>query len=95
VGKARKMFNSKRRWLRVTRVMARDGDKCAICKEPLDRKIRDFNHPRYITFDHITPLSLGGTDLFGNIRLAHRRCNCERGNDPIMPEDEKEFEGEQ
>lgn len=76
------------RWRLVTRLMARDGQNCTICDEPLDRHLRDENDPRYVTFDHILPRSLGGNDAFANKRLAHQACNRERGNDPIAPVDE-------
>jgi len=88
MGKARKHWHRKWRWQRVTQVMARDGQNCAICLEPLDRRIRDPHHPLYITFDHILPRKYGGNDVINNIRLAHRECNERRGCDPILPEDE-------
>lgn len=71
------------RWKLVTRLMARDGVNCTICGEPLDRKVKDHNHPRYITFDHIVPRSHGGSDAYTNKRLAHSLCNSTRGNDPV------------
>lgn len=76
------------RWRLVTQLMARDGVNCQICGEPLDRKIQDHAHPRYITFDHIVPRSHGGNDTPTNKRLAHRRCNEQRGNDPIAHDEE-------
>lgn len=68
--------------------MARDGIECAICGEPLDRHLRDPQHPRYVTFDHIVPRAAGGVDRLDNLRLAHRSCNTARGCDPVMPEEE-------
>ena len=81
-------FHHKIRWRLVTRIMARDGLACTICAGPLDRHVKDPGHDRYITFDHILPISRGGTDAPSNLRLAHRACNQARGNDPILPEDE-------
>lgn len=78
----------KKRWQRVTRLMARDGEDCTICEEGLDRALRDFDDPRYITFDHIVPRSRGGLDVERNLRLAHKLCNELRGNDPLMEEGE-------
>lgn len=86
--KARGSFHRKWRGQRVTALMARDGTKCALCGEELDRRIRDPRHPRYVTFDHIRPRSTGGLDVVSNLQLAHRRCNELRGCDPVMPEDE-------
>jgi len=88
VGKTRKSFYHKERGLRITRLMARDGSSCMLCGEPLDRHIKDESHDMYITFDHIKPSSKRGTDELANKQLAHRICNEERGNNPIMPENE-------
>lgn len=81
-------WHRRERWRLVTRLMARDGEDCTICGEHLDRRLRDQDHPQYVTFDHILPRSLGGPDTFANKRLAHRSCNEARGNDPIAPVDE-------
>jgi 5-methylcytosine-specific restriction endonuclease McrA len=32
------------------------------------------------TFDHVIPVSKGGTNDLQNIRPAHRSCNSARGN---------------
>lgn len=89
MAKSTKMFHRKCRWLRVTALMARDGNLCAICGEELSRSIRDYRSPLYITFDHKVPRSHGGLDVVANLRLAHLLCNSERGNDPIAPADEE------
>lgn len=88
MAKARRLFHHKWRWQRVTKLMARDGEKCTICDEPLSRKVKDPYDKQYITFDHIVPRSHGGNDLLPNLRLAHQVCNMKRGNDPILPYDE-------
>lgn len=76
----------KERRLAITRLMARDGTNCTICDLPLDRSVRHYNDPAYITFDHVVPRSLGGLDTWTNRRLAHQCCNNERGNDPLVEE---------
>lgn len=88
MAKARRLFYHKWRWQRVTRLMARDGQDCTICQQPLDRHVKDVFSDAYITFDHITPRAAGGTDHIDNLRLAHAVCNRQRGCDPIMPKDE-------
>jgi 5-methylcytosine-specific restriction endonuclease McrA len=88
VAKATRFWHRKARWQRVTRLMARDGDSCAICGTTLYRAVRDANAPNYITFDHVVPRSAGGGDLLENLRLAHRSCNEQRGCDPLLPEQE-------
>lgn len=94
MSKARKHWHRKWRWQRVTKLMARDGTNCALCEELLDRRVRDPRATNYITFDHITPRAMGGTDRLDNLRLAHRRCNELRGCDPILPEQEQPGEDE-
>lgn len=77
------MFHHKERGLGITRLISRDGPSCGICGRELDRRLRDPEHDLYVTFDHIRPKSNGGSDDLVNLRLAHRRCNEIRGNDPI------------
>lgn len=89
MGKARRLFHAKWRWQRVTALFARDGHDCTICRRPLSRKVKDPYDPDYITFDHIVPRSKGGLDVVTNLRLAHAKCNFQRGNDPVMPEEER------
>ena len=60
--------------------MARDGYDCGWCGEPLDRHIKDEADPLYITIDHVTPISKGGSHGIENQRLLHSRCNRRRGN---------------
>lgn len=81
--KVRRAFYRKQRGLVVTRLLARDGDRCPICGEVLDRRVRDPDDPRYVTFDHVTPVSRGGVTRLDNLRLAHRACNERRGSDPL------------
>lgn len=61
---------------------------CTICLTLLNRKIKSPHHQEFITFDHIVPRSLGGTNQLHNLRLAHRYCNMKRGNDPLLNENE-------
>lgn len=86
MAKAKRFWYSKIRWLNVTRLMARDVGNCAICGSQLNRKLRDHDHPLYVTFDHIVPRSRGGGNELGNLRLAHSSCNSARGNDPLIEE---------
>lgn len=88
MAKVRRLFHKKWRWQRVTKLMARDGQNCMICRCSLSRKIKSPHHNQYITFDHIVPRSHGGTNQLHNLRLAHRLCNMRRGNDPLLDEHE-------
>ena len=40
-----------------------------------------YPHSRSASVDHIVPLSLGGSDMRTNVRLAHLGENVARGND--------------
>lgn len=80
MGKCKRATFAKQRGLVITRLMARDGQDCGLCGDPLDRHIDDPEDPRYVTFDHILPLSRGGPDRMDNMRLAHYHCNRARGN---------------
>lgn len=75
----------------VTQLVSRDGDRCALCGEQLDRRIRDPLSPLYVTFDHKLPRSRGGVTRPDNLQLAHSRCNSLRGNDPLLTEDGTQY----
>lgn len=59
----------------------RDNGICWICGGKCDINA-DGNSNEYPSVDHIIPVSLGGTDEWSNVRLAHRICNSLRGNRP-------------
>jgi 5-methylcytosine-specific restriction endonuclease McrA len=49
---------------------------CSLCGGP----ITHLGHDRWsLTFDHIVPVSLGGTNELSNLRAAHKHCNSSRG----------------
>lgn len=50
--------------------------KCALCGGQMSLVVSSEN---YATFDHIVPVSCGGTDRKENLRLAHAECNVKRG----------------
>lgn len=47
---------------------------CEICKEPINNN----NDNTKMSIDHIVPKSEGGNGNIENLRIAHRKCNCER-----------------
>lgn len=61
----------RRRRKRLAKLLARDGDRCWICRRKLGADM---------TEDHYIPRSKGGTNALSNLRLAHRRCNQNRGD---------------
>lgn len=62
------------------RILIRDGDLCAICRQTLNFEHQD---PHFLapTLDHIIPRSKGGSNRLENLQLAHKSCNERRGND--------------
>ena len=50
---------------------------CHLCGEPMLNLAHD---PLAATEDHLIPKSKGGSNDRTNIKLAHRKCNHERGN---------------
>lgn len=65
--------------LTIEQLGERDGWRCHLCQRKVDPNLRA-PHPRSRSFDHLIPVSRGGTDAPENLRLAHLRCNVSRGN---------------
>jgi 5-methylcytosine-specific restriction endonuclease McrA len=59
-------------------IFERDEGICGICKEPINWYLPPY-HREGFTIDHLTPVSIGGTDTICNVRAAHRWCNSKRG----------------
>jgi len=51
----------------------RDGADCYLCLKP-------FTASNKQTIDHVHPLSKGGTWDIENLKLAHKKCNIEKGD---------------
>jgi hypothetical protein len=76
----------------VSRLRARDGDGCVWCGGEM-LFYRD--GPSRATIEHVIPLGRGGLDNMNNMRLAHRKCNNERGSDmPELEENSGKKEGD-
>ena len=64
----------------------RDKGICYLCGKRCDYKDytgegKTFKPGDYYpSIDHVVPLTKGGKDNWNNIRLAHRICNCRKGN---------------
>lgn len=52
---------------------------CGICLTPIDLRFRH-GHPGHVEIDHIRPTSVGGDDVWANVRATHASCNSERGD---------------
>lgn len=81
--------NGKIDWsISLDRLIIRDKSICHICSCTVDKndyEITKEGHfiagENYPSIDHVVPVSKGGTHTWGNIKLAHRKCNWEKGND--------------
>lgn len=62
----------------VLLLFERDGNFCSHCGKRLDIEA-NFRTSRYVTVDHITPKSQGGTNQLSNLRLLHLGCNSRLG----------------
>lgn len=61
------------------RVFVRDGWRCGICREPVDKRLK-FPHPRSASLDHVLPMSRGGDHVYANVQCSHLECNSRKSN---------------
>lgn len=66
--------------LRILRLAERDGWACHLCGSEIDPSAVGDEEA---SADHLKPKSEFGGDQLDNLKLAHRRCNQERGNRPL------------
>jgi len=64
--KNRQRLHGRRRRAMVDRLLARDGDECFFCLDPLGDDI---------TLEHIKGWAIGGSNRPNNLALAHGDCN--------------------
>ena len=53
-------------------ILERDGMWCYLCETDVD--------PDHLSYDHVFPLSRGGTHTVDNIKITHRACNLSKNN---------------
>jgi hypothetical protein len=58
-------------------LMERDGNACFFCLRPMETE-------EDITVEHLVAKLRGGPDHTDNMALAHRRCNQQANNAPLM-----------
>lgn len=58
-------------------ISERDGNRCHLCRKAVPDKV--WPHPLSPSLDHVIPLSRGGIHDPDNVKLAHLRCNVEKG----------------
>ncbi|CAK6472652.1 hypothetical protein BFRIG_01868 [Peribacillus frigoritolerans] len=62
----------------IERLMKRDKAVCYLCNELVLTNL-DTNHDYYPSIEHVKPIARGGTHTWDNVKLAHRKCNYEKG----------------
>lgn len=55
-------------------IFERDGWRCGICGQKVDRRLR-YPHRRSASLDHIIPVTAGGGHVRENVQCAHLECN--------------------
>lgn len=63
----------------LQRVAERDGWRCWVCGNDVDPS-GPAGSAHAASVDHVVPRALGGKTETDNLRLAHRRCNTQRGS---------------
>lgn len=69
---------SARQGMTIDQLGERDWWRCVHCRRRVSSILR-FPHPRSASFEHLVPVSDGGTDDPANLALAHLACNLRRG----------------
>ncbi len=62
----------------INEIIRRQGDKCYLCDEVVEVDSH-YNSDYYPSIEHVIPISKGGTHEWHNVKLAHRKCNSEKG----------------
>ncbi|REH88586.1 HNH endonuclease [Staphylococcus felis] len=65
-------------------LIKRDGQKCYLCGNDVIFS-ENTNDDYYPSIEHVKPLSKGGTHTWDNVKIAHRKCNWEKGVNLIPP----------
>lgn len=73
--------------IQLKALIERDNNICHICGDSCNTEDIYFNEngkkvcgDKYPTIDHVIPRSKGGRHMWGNVKLAHRKCNSVKGN---------------
>lgn len=69
----------------LARLYLRDKGVCYLCGQQVNMDANP-NANDYGSIDHVTPVSKGGQHTWGNVRLAHRKCNMAKLDHEICAE---------
>ncbi len=80
--------NNRRRAARISvpsekytreQVLEKTGGKCGICGKDIDLSLK-YPNTLCFTYDHVVPISKGGSNLLENMQPAHFSCNSSKSN---------------
>lgn len=63
-------------------IYKRDKWRCYLCGDAIDKALAHPD-PMSASLDHCVPLTNGGLHVPLNLKAAHLRCNCAKGNRPV------------
>ena len=73
----------KRSYYTRQQIFDRDGYDCYLCNTPVDLSAPYVQgQPGWETYphiEHVVPLALGGEDTLQNVKIAHAKCNMDKG----------------
>lgn len=70
----------------LDKLAIRDNNICWICNKKVNKKDCEWRDNSFVagqnypSIDHVIPLSKGGEHSWDNVRLAHMKCNTNKGN---------------
>lgn len=80
--RATKVAASTGRPVILAEIRERDENRCHLCDEIVPGAA--WPDPLSASLDHVVPLSRGGVHDPDNVRLAHLRCNVEKGDQLLI-----------
>ena len=79
-----KRHNVTRKYYTRDHIFKRDGYNCYLCNSPVDLSASHIvgtgDWELYPHIEHVIPISKGGPDTLDNVKIAHAKCNLDKGD---------------